>query len=146
MIIIYVAFACLAVLLGWLTYTTPAHRMVKAVAIVGLIILGLGLEAHYKRSLGKPIPDYPQGEFLYIAHEVQGDSIMLWAWTEGRGNRLYVIPFNQDTAEALEEAKDADGDQGGEFRADEGGEQNDFEPSLIIDDWFGEYTGETKGE
>ena len=148
MVIIYLSLSALALLIGVLSYTSAAHKALKALAIVGVIALGLGLEGHYRASLGKPIEMFPEGEWLYVAHQVQGEDIFLWNWTEEDGNKLYVFSMTQEKAEQLEEMKEAQEwgvEMQGEFILNDSGMRTDQDPALIIDDWVGDYTGETKG-
>ena len=144
MITIYLAFSVIAVLTGVLCYTSAAHKAIKAVAIVGVVALGLGLEGHYRASLGKPIEDYPPKGFIYVHHEVQGEDIAIWVWIEETGNRLYTIPYTQETAEELAEAQKKGTPMEGEFIIQEG-DSRQTPQSLIMDDWVGENTGEIKG-
>ena len=145
MTIIYTAFVCLTLLVAVMAYTSGANRVVKAAAIVSLVVVGLGLEGHYRASLGKPIENYPPDGFVYVHHEVQGEDIAIWAWLEKSGNKLYLIPFDQETAEELAEAQEKGTPQQGTFTNKQDGKRNDSDSGLIFDDWIGDYTGETKG-
>jgi len=145
MTVIYIAFVSLALLVAVLAYTSRAYGVIKAIAIVGLVALGLGLEGHYKASLGKPIESNPPNGFIYIHHEIQGEDIIIWSWVKGVGHRLYVIPFDQRAAEELAEAQQQGTPQQGRFETDERGVDGDADSGLIFDDWVGDNTGETKG-
>jgi len=105
MMTIYVSYVVMAVSSAILLYTSRAFFAIKLVALASVVVLGLGLEAHYRDQLGAPIAAYPEGEFEYVYHSVQGDSIYLWVWNKTKENRLYVIPYDQETAEELEKAK-----------------------------------------
>ena len=114
MTIIYIAFTALSISIAILLYVSQAHKVFKALALSTLIVLGLGLESHYRAHLGTPIVGYPPTEFVYIHHTLEGQTIHLWVYMEDRGHRLYVFPYSQDTAEKL---------QGGKEQQAEGNEQ-----------------------
>jgi uncharacterized membrane protein YqiK len=143
MTLVYAAFAVLAVLVGILVYTTLVFNLIKAGAIVALIVLGLGLEVHYRSKLGAPIEGYPDDKALYVAHQVQGVHILIWVWDETLNNRLYMIPYDQATAEQLEAAGEAGSEQSVEFIESEG-DNGSTEVSVEVDDWSGDRTEETK--
>ena len=107
MTIIYISFTALALSIAILLYVSQAHKIFKALALSSLIVLGLGLEAHYRANLGTPIKDYPSGEFIYVHHELQGQTIYLWVYYQDIGHRLYVFPYDQDTAEELKDGQEA---------------------------------------
>ena len=107
MIVIYTAFVVLSVAVAVLLYVSGAHKIIKALALSSLVVLGLGLEDHYRENLGKPIDGYPSREFIYVHHELQGQSIYLWVYIPDIGHRLYAFPYSQETAEELEEGQDA---------------------------------------
>lgn len=145
MLTIYIAFTALALCVAVLLYASHAHAVIKATALASLIVLGLGLESHYRDRLGAPIEGYPQGGFTYVHHVIYGNSIMLWVNTEGLGSRLYVFPYDQETAEELEEAKEGN-DQGfertGAFVVDP---RNTEAMSLEMDDINNPQHRDTKG-
>lgn len=144
MTIIYIAFTVLALAMAILLYVSQAHKIFKALALSSLIVLGLGLEAHYRENLGAPIEGYPPGEFIYIHHQLQGQTILLWVYLEGIGHRLYVLPYDQETAEELKEGKDeqAEGhEQSGQFIQDP---RNPDAKSLELDDVSLSSRGERK--
>lgn len=135
MIPIYIAYTLLMSLLVFLMFYSTLGKFLKATALSLSLVLGLLVQAHYQDQLGKPIPTYPTGEFLYVHHETQGDSIKLWAWSEEEGDRLYIFPYSQETAQKLAEAQDKaeEGvEQSGEFSGDDGDESS---PGLRVDDW-----------
>jgi hypothetical protein len=124
MITLYVLYTLLAVTVGWLLYASKAHRAVKGAALVLLTIFGLTMYQQYVSALGAPLQGVPEGEFVYVHHEVKGDNINLWVWTEGRGDRLHTFPYSQEAAEELEQAKEkTEGGvpQSGEFPPGEDG-------------------------
>ena len=134
MLTIYIAFTALALSIAILLYVSQAHKIFKALALSSLIVLGLGLEAHYRDNLGAPIMGYPQGEFAYIHHQLQGQTILLWVYIEDIGHRLYVFPYDQETAEELKEGKEAQAEgqeQEGRFVQDP---RNPEAVSLELDD------------
>ena len=105
MIVIYSRFVVLSLTVALLTYTSRTLFSVKLIALAAVVALGLSLDVHYRDQLGSPILGHPEGEFTYVYHEVKGESIYLWAWTEDKQDRLYAFPYDQETAEKLEEAK-----------------------------------------
>jgi hypothetical protein len=137
---IYVAFVISALLLSVVAYGSRVHVAIKAVAFSSLVLLGVFTEGYYRDQLGAPIRHYPQGEFMYIHHIIVGDEIRLWIWTDERGDRLYVLPYDQETAEELKEAKEqteGGNTQQGEFvTEDDGGKPQP--PSLQTDNWKGD--------
>jgi hypothetical protein len=146
MITIYAIFFVVSVLMAMLAYTSRVSKVFKAVAFSFMVTLGLFTDAHYRDQLGIPATGIPVGEFVYVHHVVVGDSIKLWIWTEERHDRLHIIPYDQETAEKLQEAKErTEGGvtQNGQFELeDEGG--NPQQPSLEMDDWTG--TSDTIGK
>lgn len=60
--------------------------------------------------LGKPYDGVPEGEFEFIAYKVNMDettkkkSILLWVKTEEDGDRLYVLPFNDQAKKKLQKS------------------------------------------
>ena len=67
----------------------------------------------------------------------------LWTWSEEEGSKLYVFPYDQDTAQELEEAEGKMGDgqlQGGSFS--DTAERDS--PGLEMDDWYAPDTEVTK--
>ena len=132
---IYIVYALLMSLLVFLMFYSTLGKFLKATALSLSLVLGLLVQEHYQDQLGKPIPTYPTGEFLYVHHETQGDSIKLWAWSEEEGDRLYIFPYSQETAQKLAEAQEKaeEGvEQSGEFSGDDGNEES---PGLRVDDW-----------
>jgi len=141
---IYIAFVVLTLLVSWVAYLGKVHWSIKGVMLSALVLFGLFVESHYKSALGAPIDSRPPDGFIYVHHEVVADDILVWAWVEDQGDRLYVMPYDQDDAEALEEAQQKGTPQQGAFTITQDGEQNDSDSGLIFDDWMGDYTGETK--
>lgn len=144
MSIIYLAYGVLTLLIALLIYKSYSHKFFKALSIVTLVTLGLGLEEHYRTQLGSPIGAEPPNGFVYVHHEVQSENIYIWVWVPEVGNRLYYIPYDQEKAEKLAEAQGEGSPQQGTFTTSQNGEGNDSETSLEFDDWHGDYTGGTK--
>jgi len=143
MIYLYVGYGLLASATVFLLFYSNAMHWLKATALSTLVWAGAyGLD-YYKQQLGKPIPGYPTYEFVYVKHMTTGDGITLWAWSEEEGSKLYVFPYDQDTAQELEEAKGKMGAgqlQGGSFS--DTAERDS--PGLEIDDWYSPDTEVTK--
>ena len=144
MILIYSVYLLLSALVVFLIFYSRLSKLIKATALTATVLLGVVTQEHYTSHLGKPIKKYPAGEFVYIHHVSVGDAITLWVWTEERGHRLYSFPYNQDTAQKLEEAKEKDEEgtpQEGSFESQDDDEGN---PGLFLDDWKGPSTERTK--
>lgn len=136
MTLIYVIYILLMSFTVFLMFYSNLGGFVKASALTLSLLLGLAVQAHYTDQLGIPIQTHPSGEFVYTHHTTSGDSIKLWAWTEERGDRLYVFPYSQETAQTLDGAKDkaAEGQaQSGEFVVDVN--DNESSPGLRIEDF-----------
>ncbi len=147
MTVVYITFGVLTFLVAICTYLSTAHYLVKGLMIIVLVLFGFFTEVHYRDSLGAPIEGFPEGKFRYTYHEVQGDFILLWVWTEGKDDRLYNFPFDQETAEELAKAQQEGQEgatQGGEFITDQN-QEGELDTSLFMDDWVGPLTDETKG-
>lgn len=137
MTLIYTIYLLLSSLVVFLIYYSSLSKFIKASALTATVLLGLITQDHYTSQLGKPIEVYPDGEFVYVHHVSEGDNIILWTWTEDKGDRLYAFPYSQESAEKLEEAKENTNKgepQSGEFIERESGE---FRQGLRIDDWRG---------
>lgn len=120
----------------FMVFYSSIHFSVKGTALSLAVLLGVVTHGHYTEQLGKPVQGYPPVEFVYVHHNVDGDNINLWIWTEDRGNRLYVMPYSQETAEELEKAKaKTEGGQAvaGEFIEQEDGREG--HPGLELDDY-----------
>lgn len=136
MILIYTAYLLLSAVVVFLVYYSSLGRTFKASALTLAVLLGVFAQSHYIKQLGSPIHEYPADGFVYVHHTAEGDFIKLWVWLEDRGDRLYIIPYTQETVKALEEAKEetAIGNpQSGEFE----GEGERQEPGLQLDDYQG---------
>ena len=144
MILIYSIYLLLTAFVVFLVFYSKMGTIIKASTLTLSILLGVFVQSHYIKQLGSPIEGYPDYEFVYIHHLASGDEIKLWVWDGTRGDRLYVIPYSQEVAEELEEAKKETEDgtaQGGSFEHDSG---NDEAPGLELDDWQGDNVSERK--
>lgn len=91
--------------LCFLLYKSRAALAIKASAVALCFVFGLFAYKHYVEVLGAPIVGMPVGEFEYLHHRVGGDSmIYLWVYSPDDGDRLYVFPYDRDTAKELEQA------------------------------------------
>lgn len=119
----------------FLMFYSNLGKFFKASALTLSLLLGLAVQEHYTDQLGIPIEGYPSGEFVYAHHIAAGNSIKLWAWTEERGDRLYVFEYSQEVAQVLGEAQDKTKrgqEQSGEFIVDENGSESS--PGLQVED------------
>jgi hypothetical protein len=143
MIYLYLGYGLLASAVVFLLFYSNAMHLIKALALSTLVWGGAYGLGYYKNQLGKPIVGYPSYEFVYIKHMTTGDGITLWTWSEEEGSKLYAFPYDQDTAQELEEAASKTGDgqlQGGTFT--DTAERDS--PGLEIDDWHSPDTEVTK--
>ncbi len=134
---IYIVYLLLSTFVVFLMFYSRLNVFVKALALSATILLGLLTQAHYILQLGKPIEKYPSDEFVYVHHMSEVDKIYVWIWTNEAGNRLHVIPYNQDTAEELQKGKEKQqkgSTQKGKFSKAKDGSNN---PGLMIDTWKG---------
>ena len=144
MILIVTMYLLMSTFMVFLVFYSSLNKLVKATALTVAVLLGVVTEDHYTANLGKPIAMHPPAEFVYVHHVSQGDSIFLWTWEEDRGHRLYTFPYDQETAEKLEEAKEKSGDgnpQEGNFTQEE---DSNKAPGLHLDDWRGPQDERTK--
>lgn len=143
MLLIYTVYLLLSSLVVYLMFYSTLNKFIKAIALTVIVLLGLITQDHYISNLGKPINAYPVGEFVYVFHVPQGDDISVWVWTEEDGNKLHTIPYSQEAAEKLQNAKEkseAGQAQKGEFT--EGDSKH--AAGLTMDKWQGPKTEETK--
>jgi hypothetical protein len=134
---IYIVYLLLSTFVVFLMFYSRLNVFVKALALSATILLGLLTQSHYMLQLGKPIDEYPADKFVYVHHMSQVDKIYVWVWTDDAGNRLHVIPYNQDTAQELQKGKEEQqrgSTQEGKFSKAKDGSNN---PGLIIDTWKG---------
>ena len=148
MLILQVTYVLLAAVVVFLMFYSRLSYLVKASALTLSVLLGALAQSHYVKLLGSPIQGFPSYEFVYVHHTAVGGVIKLWIWDEGLGDRLYIIPYDQDTAQELEEAQkesEKGTPQSGQFSEEETGSDKDQSPSLELDDWAGDKT-ETEKE
>ena len=94
--------------LAWLFFRSSASVGAKLLTFPLLLVLGLGLYAHYLAELGAPIKGLPTVKFVYVHHVVtnRGKTIVLWAYVNG-GDRLFSFPYTRKDEKALERAQHA---------------------------------------
>lgn len=144
MILIYISYLLLIAFVVFLVFYSNISSIIKASTLTVAVLLGVFVQSHYIKQLGSPVEGYPDYEFVYIHHLSTGDEIKLWVWDEGRGDRLYVIPYSQEVAEELEEAKEKSEEgiaQSGTFTESSGDNEA---PGLRLDDWQGGNVSERK--
>jgi len=136
MLIIQATYVVLVALVVFLMFYSKLGRFFKASALTLSILLGAVTQTHYVKQLGSPIEGYPSYEFLYIHHIATGKFIKVWVWDKELGDRLYIIPYSQEDAEKLEQAKEETEKgtpQGGSFDQETGDDGR--AEGLRIDDW-----------
>ena len=144
MILISAMYLLLSAFVVFLVFYSSLNKLIKATALTAAVLLGLVTENHYTANLGRPIPIHPPAEFVYVHHVSEGESILLWTWEDGKGHRLYTFPYDQETAQKLEGAKQKSGDgdpQEGNFTPREDSRKA---PGLHLDDWRGPQDERTK--
>lgn len=145
MALVYTFYVLLAAAVVFLVFYSSIHKTVKATTLTLLVVFGLAVADHYNKHIGSPIQGLPEYEFTYVHHEATGDTIKLWVWSKEMGDRLYVFPYDQDTAQELskaqEKTKNGRPQQGG-FTPEEDGDR--YNPGLELDGWVGDNTTETK--
>lgn len=124
------------VLMCFMFYYSSAHFVLKSVCLVFFITTGLFTYNHYNKSLGAPIVGYPEYQFVYIHHIIEGDKIFLWTKKQsGLHDRLYVMPYDRETAKKLTMAQQGAGNgtmMSGQFTSNE-----ILSPGLELDRWDG---------
>tara|TARA_B100000780_G_scaffold16537_1_gene10848 strand:- start:593 stop:1039 length:447 start_codon:yes stop_codon:yes gene_type:complete len=97
----------LTVILASLLYYSHAVFILKLLALPSLTVLLIAFIYLLIIKAGAPIQSYPNDNFKYIHHEImdEGKHIYIWANELDRGNRLYQIDYNRETAKELLEAK-----------------------------------------
>ena len=127
----------LCIFFAILAYYSKAPFFIKLITLPTLSIFLIFTIYLMIIKAGAPIAKIPDGEWLYVHHKVELDNKenkMLYIWSNQEiGNRLYVMPYNRETAKKLEIAKmkmEAGFSQMGEFKMN--GEGN--EPQLFLSD------------
>lgn len=60
--------------------------------------------------LGKPYPGVPEGEFAFVAYRISVNpdtrekSILLWTNSWEEGDRLYILPYDEEAKKKLQQA------------------------------------------
>ena len=108
--------------LAYLVYNSYARFSTKLLIFPFVVICSLFLGSLIMDYAGRPIEQYPQTEFLYVHHTLSQDGkwIYLWCDDEETGNRLYMFPYDRDTAKKLAEAGQQDKPVVGTFTFPEG--------------------------
>lgn len=95
-----------AILLAFLVYWSKAHWIIKSLVLIGLLIKGMLAFVFYQHMLGAPILGYPSYEFQYVHHIVTADEeIILWVYDIEKEHRLYLMPYDRESAIELEKAR-----------------------------------------
>lgn len=96
-----------ALAITFLVYWSKAHTAFKMLTLVSLLVLGTFSINFYYKMLGAPVPIHPGEEFFLVHYIVTPDEkILIWVYyQENDGHRLHVIPYDRETAKALEEAQ-----------------------------------------
>lgn len=106
MIMIIAAWVLTVLLFVFMVYYSNMMYLIKAASLPMLLLFSGAVTVHYVDNLGAPIKRPIPLEFEYIHHKIAGESILVWIYTEERGERLYEIPYDRETAKAMEEAKE----------------------------------------
>lgn len=120
-----------------LLYYSKAPSIIKASALTVFVITGLIIYSHYIHYLGTPITGYPDYEFVYVHHEIRGETVLLWIQkTSDLTSRLYSFEYDREVAKKLQQAQ-ASKAQGikvsGEFK----NQSRSQAPGLDLDAWKG---------
>ena len=126
----------LCIYLAVLMYYSNASFIFKLIGLPGMSVFLIGLIYLLIIKAGAPIEQFPKDGWNYVHHEIMdgGDNIYIWANYTERGNRLYKIEYDRETAKKLQQAKNktqAGIPQSGQFLP--GGNSNSY-PSLFIAD------------
>lgn len=118
-------------------YYSTVHSSVKALALSFFVVTGLLVYDHYMKYIGTPVIGYPAGEFIYMHHVIQGDTIILWL-QEGdtMKHRLHEFPYQRDAAKKLDQAQ-KNKQYGTEVSGQFMNRGRDEAPGLEIDRWEG---------
>ncbi|MGF1476787.1 MAG: hypothetical protein ACFB6S_14610 [Geminicoccaceae bacterium] len=130
---LFVGAVVLASLLGMISIWSPRHLLIKATALVTTVLFLPVAYAAMTELLSKPKPislEWLQGDAseadVLASRMVEGEGIFLWLQlSDLEEPRSYVMPWNQENAEKLQEAMREAEEQGSSVRM-----RNPFEPSL----------------
>lgn len=124
------------IIMCFLIYNSKSNSIFKYAALPVFAFTGAITYDHYNKSLGTPIVGYPEYEFVYVHHIVQNDMIILWTKkNSGAEDRLYMFPYNRETAKKLKQTEKATGSgtmMTGEFISNQ-----NMAPGLKLDRWEG---------
>ena len=134
--IVLIVFGCLLSLcVAMLCYASDISDIVKVLAIslsLGIMISSITV---YSDMLGAPIKHMPPDGFIYVHHVTTAETIDIWAYTKSYGHRLYEIPYNRQTAEALQGAQEKSGEGTPQVGNMDGNGTGEMSESLEFDDW-----------
>lgn len=103
--VIALGFVCVLVMCA-LLYKSKAHNSLKAFGLYIFTLLLLFSLYVYKESLGAPIHAEPRYQFIYVHHTTDGKEIVLWSLEKETGfDRLHAFPYDRETAQKLEQAR-----------------------------------------
>ena len=108
MIELVIGFAVLlCIYLAVLMYYSNASFILKLVGLPTMSIFLIGLIYLLIIKAGAPIEQFPKDNWDYVHHEIMdgGDNIYIWANYTEKGNRLYKIEYDRETAKKLQQAK-----------------------------------------
>lgn len=124
------------IVMCFLIYNSRSNSILKYAALPVFVFTGAITYDHYSKSLGAPIVGYPEYEFVYIHHIIQNDTIILWTKNDnGSEDRLYVFPYNRETAKKLNQTQKATGS--GKMMTGEFISNQNMAPGLEVDRWDG---------
>ena len=97
----------LMLLIAFLCYASKLNFVIKLITLP-LFFLFSGLVTYnYIDNLGKPIERPLPEKFDYQHHRiVDSETIYVWLSTKEKGDLLYIISYDRETAKKLEEAKE----------------------------------------
>ena len=126
----------LCMYLAVLMYYSNASFIFKLIGLPGMSFFLVGLTYLLIIKAGAPIEQFPKDDWNYVHHEIMdgGDNIYIWANYTKKGNRLYKIEYDRETAKKLQQAKNktqAGTLQSGKFST--GSNSNNY-PNLFIAD------------
>lgn len=127
MIMLYLTVSSIALILTviYLVYHSNAHWTSKYAAVPLVIVIAFVLSMQFIKYSGTPITRFPDGEWVYVHHEITYDGEHIYLWVNHsveRRHRLYKIVYDRETAKKLGEAVaenglDGEGVTVGEFNS-----------------------------
>lgn len=91
--------------LAYSVYISKVPNTLKLLTLPLLVALGIVMGIFWYDSLGTPRYWKPTGEWTYVGHVTNGKTISLWL-VQDSVQRLYVFPYEEETREELEKAKE----------------------------------------